>query len=86
MELIQFLHYVVGYIIISLVFLLFNSIIAGYNGNSYSFQDTIDSILWPLSLSVLIGLVIRITIEKYKEKRAQKVKVKQANKIKVVNG
>jgi len=76
MNLTDIIPYVVGYFSISLVFLIFNAVVAGYNGNTYSFQDTKDSILWPLSLAVLVGLLIRIAMENYKEKRSTKPKQK----------
>ena len=54
------------YGIIALVFLMINSVFAGYSGRDWNLTDLKDSILWPLSLGVLIGLFIRIIYDKRK--------------------
>jgi hypothetical protein len=54
------------YLVIALFFLVINSVIAGYNGKTYTAQDIKDSFLWVLSLSILLGLVIRIALDKYR--------------------
>lgn len=56
----EYLVYVCYYFIISLSFWLINSVVAGFIGEKWSWRDGLDSILWPLSLATLVGLVLRI--------------------------
>jgi hypothetical protein len=60
------MEYIIFYFIVGFVFLIGNTIVGGYFGKNYTLEDIKDSILWPLSFSILLGLVIRILIDKYK--------------------
>ena len=71
------MEYIIAYFLVGFVFLVGNTIVGGYFGKSYTLEDIKDSILWPLSFSVLIGLTARILIDKYKAyKLKPKTKVK----------
>ena len=59
-----YLTYLLIYFAIALTFFLINSVIAGYNGLSWTTTDVKDSILWPASIAVLIGLLIRLITQK----------------------
>ena len=58
------MDYVIVYIIIAAIVGIINTLIAGFNGKSYSKNDIKDSLLWPLSVSVLLGLLARLVFEK----------------------
>jgi hypothetical protein len=60
----NYIFFMQVYGIITLIFLLVNSAFAGFQGRDWNLTDLKDSILWPLSLSVLFGLLIRIIYDK----------------------
>lgn len=62
------------YCSIAFIFLLCNCLGAGYNGETWTKKDVMGSILWPLSLMVLNGLLIRICVESIKKYKSLKGK------------
>lgn len=60
-------YYIEIYFLISIFFMIVNSTIAGFLGLSYNWSDVRDSILWPLSVSVLLGVTIRLIKERFFE-------------------
>ena len=61
--------YSVGFII----FLFGNAFVTGYTGNvAYTLNALWSSIIWPLSLIILIGLGTRIIKERLKLKKLEK--------------
>jgi uncharacterized membrane protein len=60
--------YAIYYIVISSGVLLISSGVAGWNGVEISKKDFIGSIFWPIYLTTLIGLIIRIIYENIKRK------------------
>lgn len=59
-----FLEY---YLYIAIGFWIINSIVGGYLGEKWKWEDGLDSIFWFLSISTLFGLFIRIITERIKE-------------------
>jgi hypothetical protein len=51
--------------------LLINAFVAGFNGVDIDKKDLIGSIFWPIQLSTLIGLLLRILIENKKDKNGK---------------
>lgn len=66
------MDYLIYYISTGLITLLVICIIRGYNGTKYHKSDIFDSIFWPLSFCVIIGVMIKViylfTSEKLKNK------------------
>jgi hypothetical protein len=63
--------YILYYVIISAGMLLINAFVAGFNGVDIDKKDLIGSIFWPIQLSTLIGLLLRILIENKKDKNGK---------------
>ncbi len=55
------------YFSVAVFTLMLNAMIAGYNGTQINKDDVIQSIIWPISLATLFGLLARIGIESYRE-------------------
>lgn len=53
------------YLYIALAFLLTNAFITGYFGveKPVSFRDFVDALIWPVSLSILLGVCLRIILD-----------------------
>lgn len=66
-ELSTFLMYTNYYIFIGVIFLLINAFTAGFTGRDSNIRDVMDSIFWPLSLMVFLGIITRIIYEKVKK-------------------
>lgn len=64
--------YVGTYVYIGFAVWLINSVTAGYNGTTPNKDDFFQSVLWPISIATLVGLVIRIAVEKIKAKKDTK--------------
>ena len=60
------LTFIYGYWICALVFLLINGIVTGYNLKDWKDTDFVDAILWPLSLCIVIGSLIKLFKSKKK--------------------
>lgn len=56
--------YVYTYISIVICFWLVNAFIAGLNETDTSQKDLFDSILWPVTLANLLGLLTKIIIKR----------------------
>lgn len=52
--------YVYYYIVISFMFLIINAVLAGFSGNTLLKEDYKDSVLWPISLAIILGVFMRI--------------------------
>ena len=57
------------YSIVAFIFWLILSMIAGYSGKTSNLTDAKDSLIWPISVAILIGLFIRIAVENYKKEK-----------------
>lgn len=68
------------YLCIGVVFLLFNAFAAGYLGMEISKKEWVDSIIWPISAAIGLGLLVRIIVEKLKERKEKKLKAKKVGK------
>ena len=69
------------YFSVALFVLIVNAIIGGYQGKQIGVDDVIQSAFWPVSLSTLIGMVVRIGVESYKEAaKPNKVQEKKETK------
>lgn len=64
----NYIDYTMYYILGIFITLGINAFVAGYNGTTWNMNDVKDSILWPVSLLVMIGTLIRIIIETTKNK------------------
>ena len=58
------------------IFLIINGIVAGYNKRDITNNDMIDAALWPISVSILFGLITRLLTEKYADYKITKSKTK----------
>lgn len=57
------------YAIVFVTTLLLTIFIRGYNGKEYNVKDIIDSLLWPLTYTVIFGVIIRAIVNKFNEKK-----------------
>lgn len=64
------------YILFAGIFLIINGIVAGYNKRDITNNDMIDAALWPISVSILFGLITRLLTEKYADYKITKSKTK----------
>ena len=64
-DLIFFLTFLPVYLIIAFVFLLINAFVIGYFGteNTVGLKDFIDALIWPVSLSIFIGVCLRFIMD-----------------------
>lgn len=67
------------YFSIALGVLIINAVLAGYYGNQTTLNDVVQSIFWPVSLATLLGLLVKVAVEAYKEE-LQKPKAQQPKK------
>ena len=63
-EYLVYLNYISWYIIVFVITLAINAVFAGYHGSKIMKEDLYDSIIWPISLLVLFGYLIKIIIQK----------------------
>jgi hypothetical protein len=59
------------YFSVALFVLVLNAVIGGYQGKQINIDDVIQSAFWPVSLAQLLGTLIRIGVESYKEEMAK---------------
>lgn len=64
--------FVVVYVILGLVYCAVSALIAGYIGITMEKSDYYDSILWPFSALVIVGGLVRICVERVKERAKHK--------------
>lgn len=62
MEIVMF--YGVLYLICALVFLFCTAIIRGYNTQELIWNDAFDALIWPFSIGVLLGLLLKVLMIK----------------------
>lgn len=67
------------YFSVALGVLIINAVLAGYYGTQTSFSDVTQSAFWPVSLATLLGLLIKVGVEAYKEEQ-QKPKAQMPKK------
>lgn len=60
------------YVIGGLVFCTVSAFVAGYAGTMMKKADYYDGILWPFSVSSLLGYVVRVCVERVKERTEHK--------------
>lgn len=63
----DYLVYVCYYFYIAIGFWIINSIVGGFIGEKWNWRDGLDSLFWPLSVSTLLGLTIRIITDKMRK-------------------
>lgn len=78
----EFIAIINFYFSVALFTLLVNALIAGYKGQTITLDDVIQSSIWPVSIASLIGMLVRVGVESYKEEaaKAKKAPVKKENK------
>ena len=59
------------YFSVAFFVLVLNALIGGYQGKEIGIDDVIQSAFWPVSLAQLLGTLIRIGVESYKEELAK---------------
>ena len=59
------------YFSIAFFVLVLNALLGGYQGKEVGIDDVIQSAFWPVSLAQLLGTLIRIGVESYKEELAK---------------
>ena len=67
-----FSTFVTVYFVIGLVYCAVSALIAGYVGITMEKSDYYDSILWPFSALVIFGGLVRICVERVKERAKHK--------------
>jgi NADH:ubiquinone oxidoreductase subunit 6 (subunit J) len=65
-------HYGTIYLFVGAIFLLISAVVAGYNGIDMNKKDFTDSVIWPVSIAVLIGTIVRVVIEIAKIKNTER--------------
>lgn len=56
------------YFVIAFAYWLVTAFTAGFTGNQMNLSDFYGSMLWPISLSMMIGQLVRVYIERKKQK------------------
>ena len=60
-----------NYLVIAMLTLFITCLVRGFNGSHYNRGDIIDSLFWPLTFTVLAGVILRVlknTFEKFTKK------------------
>lgn len=68
----QIIFYRSLYIVLIIIFLFINSIIKGFNQVELSWKDLFDALIWPFSLGIMIGLLIKVIMQIIKNKKIKK--------------
>ena len=63
---------VAWYFVGGLVFCMVSAFVAGYAGTMMNKADYYDSILWPFSVSILLGFLARVCVERINERAEHK--------------
>jgi hypothetical protein len=63
---------VAWYLVGGLVFCLVSAIVAGFTGTMMKKADYYDGILWPFSVSSLLGVGVRVCVERVKDRTVHK--------------
>lgn len=61
--------YVGAYVYIAVFVWMLNSVLAGYHGTMTNKEDFFQSVLWPISISALIGSLIRLIVDTYRNRK-----------------
>jgi hypothetical protein len=75
----EFLPLINFYFTVAFFVLIVNAVLAGFNGARVTVDDIVQSSLWPISLASLLGTLVRIGYESYKQE-AQKAPKKKDTK------
>lgn len=75
----EILSMVTFYFIVAFCVLIVNAILAGYFGKQPTMDDVVQSLFWPISLATLLGLLVKVGVESYKEEQ-QKPKAQPPKK------
>ena len=79
MELLSVLApYIYFYFGAAFIFWAITAGVAGYFGNEPGKSEFGSSLIWPISLSTLIGLLVRLIVEKREKNKQDKIKERQA--------
>jgi hypothetical protein len=65
----EILSMVTFYFIVAFCVLIVNAMIAGYHGGSAGIDDAVQSFFWPVSIASLLGLLLKIGVDAYKEQQ-----------------
>lgn len=63
---------VIGYFAGGLVFCAVSAFVSGYAGGMLKKADYYDSILWPFSTAALLGSIVRVCVERVKDRAEHK--------------
>lgn len=66
MDLTTYLPYLGIYVYMAMFVWLVNAFVAGYNGTAPNREDFFQSVLWPISIATLVGIIIKIITVKLK--------------------
>jgi len=72
MELAFLIKPTVLYILIGTIYWLISAFVVGFSGNELNKSDFYGSLLWPLSISLIIGQVTRIVMEYFNKPKITK--------------
>lgn len=73
----EFLPLINFYFVVALVVMNINAFLAGYHGVRITMDDVIQSVVWPISIAALLGTLVRIGVESYKEESRKVTKKKE---------
>lgn len=79
-DILPFVIFIEYYMTGIITFWIVQALIAGYNGIEIGKQEFYASVLWPISTATLMGLIIRVATEKFKESNKQR-KIRKEKKI-----
>lgn len=68
------LPFIAMYLSVALIYLLGSALAAGFVGGEITYKDYIDSFLWPVSLSIITGSLIRIVVQYISNRKTTKRK------------
>jgi hypothetical protein len=75
----EILSIITFYFVVAFCVLIINAVLAGYQGMQPTLNDVMQSVFWPVSIATLLGLLIKVGVESYKEE-LQKPKTQQKKK------
>lgn len=67
----EFLALINFYFTVAFIVLVANAVTAGFQGKEININDVIQSAFWPVSVSQMIGTLIRIAYDSYKDEIAK---------------
>lgn len=63
---------VTWYVVVGLVYCMISAFVVGYFGVKMEKSDYYDGIFWPFSVSILLGYLARVCVERVKERALHK--------------